>query len=125
MMVSVMYEGVFAQLEYNQDKLSAFVSVVLQILATGVMTVCIIVKIMQSLLRKNYLGGNIKGGANYNLTENHNVFVNAGYINRAPMFDTSFINSQTSHDRNPDAKNEKTCRLSWDMVTVAVSSLPI
>lgn len=26
---------------------------------------------------------------------------------RAPMFDTSFINSQTSHDRNPDAKNEK------------------
>lgn len=44
---------------------------------------------------------------NYNLTENHNVFVNAGFISRAPMFDTSFINSQNSHARNGDAKNEK------------------
>ena len=36
----VMYEGVFGQLEYNQDKLSAFV---------GVMIVCIIVKIKRNL----------------------------------------------------------------------------
>ena len=103
----VMYEGVFAQLEYNQDKLSAFVSGGASNTGYWRYDRMYYSKDNAKSSTKNYLGGNIKGGANYNLTENHNVFVNAGYINRAPMFDTSFINSQTSHDRNPDAKNEK------------------
>lgn len=103
----VMYEGVFAQLEYNQDKLSAFISGGASNTGYWRYDRMYYSKDKAKSSTKNYLGGNIKGGANYNLTENHNVFVNAGYINRAPMFDTSFINSQTSHDRNPDAKNEK------------------
>ena len=103
----VMYEGVFAQLEYNQDKLSPFISGGASNTGYWRYDRMYYSKDKAKSSTKNYLGGNIKGGANYNLTENHNVFVNAGYINRAPMFDTSFINSQTSHDRNPDAKNEK------------------
>lgn len=103
----VMYEGVFAQLEYNQDKLSAFISGGASNTGYWRYDRMYYSKDKAKSSTKNYLGGNIKGGANYNLTENHNVFVNAGYINRAPMFDTSFINSRTSHDRNPDAKNEK------------------
>lgn len=103
----VMYEGVFAQLEYNQDKLSAFISGGASNTGYWRYDRMYYSKDKAKSSTKNYLGGDIKGGANYNLTENHNVFVNAGYINRAPMFDTSFINSQTSHDRNPDAKNEK------------------
>ena len=103
----VMYEGVFAQLGYNQDKLSAFISGGASNTGYWRYDRMYYSKDKAKSSTKNYLGGNIKGGANYNLTENHNVFVNAGYINRAPMFDTSFINSQTSHDRNPDAKNEK------------------
>lgn len=103
----VMYEGVFAQLEYNQDKLSAFISGGASNTGYWRYDRMYYSKDKAKSSTKNYLGGNIKGGANYNLTENHNVFVNAGYINRAPMFDTSFINSQTLHDRNPDAKNEK------------------
>mgnify|MGYP000649713204 FL=1 len=103
----VMYEGVFAQLEYNQDKLSAFVSGGASNTGYWRYDRMYYSKDKAKSSTKNYLGGNIKGGVNYNLTENHNIFVNAGYINRAPMFDTSFINSQTSHDRNPDAKNEK------------------
>ena len=103
----VMYEGVFAQLEYNQDKLSAFISGGASNTGYWRYDRMYYSKDKAKSSTKNYLGGNIKGGANYNLTENHNVFVIAGYINRAPMFDTSFINSQTSHDRNPDAKNEK------------------
>ena len=103
----VMYEGVFAQLEYNQDKLSAFVSGGASNTGYWRYDRMYYSKDKAKSSTKNYLGGNIKGGVNYNLTENHNIFANAGYINRAPMFDTSFINSQTSHDRNPDAKNEK------------------
>ena len=75
---------------------------------------------------KNYLGGNIKGGVNYNLNEKNNVFINAGFITRAPMFDTSFVNSQNSHARNEDAKNEKN-HMSSKLVTaiVAAYSQPI
>ena len=121
----VMYEGVFAQLEYNQDKLSAFVSGGASNTGYWRYDRMYYSKDNAKSSTKNYLGGNIKGGANYNLTENHNVFVNAGYINRAPMFDTSFINSQLHMTVIRMQRTRKSCRLSWDMVTVAVSSLPI
>ena len=103
----VMTEGVFAQLEYNRDKLSAFISGGLS--NTGYWRYDRFYYDADHAKsgKKNYLGGNIKGGVNYNLTDKHNVFFNAGFISRAPMFDTSFINSQNSHDRNPDAFNEK------------------
>lgn len=103
----VMSEGVFAQLEYNRDKLSAFVSGGASNIGYWRYDRLYYSKDKAKSDTKNYLGGNIKGGVNYNLTENHNVFVNAGFISRAPMFDTSFINSQNSHARNGDAKNEK------------------
>ena len=103
----VMSEGVFAQLEYNRDKLSAFVPGGASNTGYWRYDRLYYSKDKAKSDTKNYLGGNIKGGVNYNLTENHNVFVNAGFISRAPMFDTSFINSQNSHARNGDAKNEK------------------
>lgn len=103
----VMSEGVFVQLEYNRDKLSAFVSGGASNTGYWRYDRLYYSKDKAKSDTKNYLGGNIKGGVNYNLTENHNVFVNAGFISRAPMFDTSFINSQNSHARNGDAKNEK------------------
>jgi len=42
--------------------------------------------------RKDILGGYVKGGLNYNINENHNVFGNAGYISRQPNFDAVFPN---------------------------------
>lgn len=54
------------------------------------------------------LGFTLKGGANYNLNDNHNVFANVGYISRAPFFSGGvFLNNQTSNVVNPDAVNEK------------------
>jgi len=41
---------------------------------------------------KNMGGGYIKGGANYNINDEHNVFFNAGYIKRQPQFDAIFPN---------------------------------
>ena len=49
----------------------------------------------------------MKGGANYNFNEHHNVFFNAGYISRAPMFNNVFLTYTSSNVTNPDAKNEK------------------
>lgn len=103
----VMSEGAFAQLEYNRDKLSAFISGGLSNTGYWRYDRMYYSKDKAKSDTKNYLGGNIKGGVNYNLNERNNVFINAGFITRAPMFDTSFVNSQNSHARNEDAKNEK------------------
>jgi len=51
------------------------------------------------------VGGYIKGGANYNIDDNHNVFFNAGYIERQPLFDAIFPNF--ANTVNQDAENEK------------------
>ena len=47
----------------------------------------------------------IKGGLNYNINNNHNVFANGGYITRAPYFRNAFLGY--TNDFNVDAKNEK------------------
>src|SRR5690606_14854943 len=51
------------------------------------------------------VGFNVKGGANYNINENHNVFFNAGYYERQPFFGAVFINNR--NDVNPGLTNEK------------------
>ncbi|MCB2197080.1 MAG: TonB-dependent receptor [Bacteroidetes bacterium] len=53
----------------------------------------------------NFFGYMIKGGANYNLTDNHNVFFNTGYFERQPDFDAVYLNYINL--LNKDAVNEK------------------
>jgi len=50
-------------------------------------------------------GGNIKGGVNYNINEHHNVFVNAGYYSKQPLFRAVFPN-YTDNFTNENLKNE-------------------
>lgn len=50
-------------------------------------------------------GGYLKGGANYNIDEKSNVFVNAGFISRQPNFDAVFPNF--ANVVNPDLQNER------------------
>ncbi|MBD5244020.1 MAG: TonB-dependent receptor plug domain-containing protein [Barnesiella sp.] len=57
---------------------------------------------------KNFIGGTIKGGVNFNIDAHNNVFFNGGYISRAPFFSYGvFLSSQRSNITNPDALNEK------------------
>ncbi len=45
--------------------------------------------------KKWFLGYTVKGGANYNINDHHNVFINLGYLNMAPLMSTVFdINNQ-------------------------------
>tara|TARA_Y100001938_G_C8099372_1_gene440434 strand:- start:46 stop:2754 length:2709 start_codon:yes stop_codon:yes gene_type:complete len=55
--------------------------------------------------KKNVGGGYLKGGANYNINDAHNVFFNAGFISRQPNFDGVFPNYANSI--NPDLQNEE------------------
>ena len=57
---------------------------------------------------KAFLGGTIKGGANWNIDRHNNVFVNGGYISKAPFLSRGvFLNPETSNAMNPKPKNEK------------------
>jgi len=56
---------------------------------------------------KYLLGGNIKGGANYNINANHNVFGNIGYYGKQPNFDAVFRNFRNVITADEDLTNEK------------------
>lgn len=46
---------------------------------------------------KWYLGYTFKGGANYNINDHNNVFVNLGYLNMAPLMNTVFDNNNNEY----------------------------
>lgn len=55
----------------------------------------------------NFMGGTIKGGANYNFDKHNNAFFNIGFISRAPFFRSVFMSYTKSNLLNKDAVNEK------------------
>ena len=58
--------------------------------------------------KRTYLGGTIKGGVNWNIDRHNNLFVNGGYISKAPFFSYGvFLQAATSNDINPNTRNEK------------------
>jgi len=50
-------------------------------------------------------GGYVKGGANWNISSASNVFFNAGFISRQPLFDAVFPGF--ANDINPNLQNEE------------------
>lgn len=57
---------------------------------------------------KTFFAGNVKGGANYNIDRYNNVFVNGGYITRAPYLQYGvFVSPANSNAINPNPRNEK------------------
>jgi hypothetical protein len=102
---NIRYLGGFGQLEYAGEKLSAFVQ--------GAVST-------QSNQRFDYFnyavgneksekvtnsGFNVKGGANFNIDDQNNVFVNVGHYSRQPYQDNMFLNFR--NDVNPLLTNEK------------------
>ena len=103
----VVQEGAFFQTEYTKSDLSAFISGSLSNTSYWRYDRLYYDKKHAESKTKSYIGLTVKGGANYNINEHHNVFFNAGYISRAPMFNNVFLTYTSSNVTNPDAKNEK------------------
>ena len=104
----VLQEGAFFQTEFNKDKLSAFVAGSLSNTTYWRYDRFYYDEAHAKSDKISFLGFTAKGGANYNITDNHNVFFNLGYISRAPKFSYgAFMQATTSHAINKDAKNEK------------------
>ncbi len=104
----IVQEGVFFQAEYNKDKLAAFLAGSVSNTTNWRYDRYYYDEAHARSKNVNFVGFTAKGGANYNLTDQHNVFVNLGYISRAPRFSGgAFYTSTTSNAINRDAKNEK------------------
>ncbi len=103
----VLWEGGFLQGEYVKDNYSAFISGAIS--NTSYRRTDFFNYLdsdpNQTSKWENFLGYSIKGGANYNINENHNVFLNAGYFTRAPYFRSVY--SKSNNAVSPDLKNEK------------------
>lgn len=54
---------------------------------------------------KNLIGYNVKGGANYNINENHNVFANVGFYSKQPFMSAVYPSNQQVVNSN--LTNEK------------------
>ena len=101
-------EGVFAQLEWTKKNLNAFVSGSVSNTGYWRYDRFYYDAAHAESEHVNFIGYTVKGGANYNINEKHNVFANLGYISRAPFFSGgAFLQSTTSNVKNPDPLNEK------------------
>ncbi|MBW8358536.1 MAG: TonB-dependent receptor [Weeksellaceae bacterium] len=97
--------GGFGQIEYTKDALSAFVQGSVSNQGFQRIDYMLYTPAEQESEKVDLIGFNLKGGANYNINQNHNVFVNAGYYERQPFFGAVFLNNR--NDVNPELTNEK------------------
>ncbi len=101
--------GAFAQVEYDiQENFNAFVS--LSASNTSYQRIDRFEYLdsdpLQESDKYNFFGFGAKGGANYRINGNHNVFANLGYFERAAYFNSVFAN-RNNVDVNADADNQK------------------
>ena len=97
--------GAFAQAEYSKDKLSAFINVAASNTSYKRIDYFRYEEGNQETEWVDFFGYSAKGGANYNLTDTHNVFANIGYFEKAPFMNAVFLNN--TNDINEDAENQK------------------
>lgn len=113
--------GAFTQLEYSKENFTAFVQAAVsqqgfkrvdrflypqfvQGTTVPLSTINPDYKLKETAF-KNIMGGNIKGGINYNINEQHNVFVNAGSYSKQPFFNAVYPNNRSI--TNGNLTNEK------------------
>lgn len=129
----VLWYGGFGQLEYSNDKLSAYVSGAISNQAfqridhfiidgvtllngqqagfkpspTGAVSEATATNPALNTKTgfKNILGYNVKAGANYNIDDHHNVFANIGYYSKQPFLNAVYPNNKNF--LNPNLTNEK------------------
>jgi outer membrane cobalamin receptor len=101
----VQYLGVFGQTEYKLGGLATFVNLSLN--NTGYNRIDYFNFLdsdpEQETGYKNFLGYTAKLGGNYNINRNLNLFVNAGYISKAPLFRNVYDNYNNEYK---DVENE-------------------
>ena len=122
----VLWYGGFGQIEYSNDRISAFVQGAVSnqgfqridnfIIDGGTTLNGKVVSatnqpsatnplLYKKTGFKNLVGYNAKGGLNFNIDEHSNVFVNAGYYSKQPFLNAVYPNNKNF--LNPNLTNEK------------------
>ena len=103
---TIVQEGIFGSLEYSKNNLSAFINGSLSFNHNWRTDRYYYnnVTARDSVVR---VSGTIKGGLNYKFAKWHNVFINAGYISRAPKYQNIYMSVSTSNAINNQARNEQ------------------
>jgi iron complex outermembrane receptor protein len=108
----VLWYGGFGQIEYSNDNLSAYAQGSISeqgfqrhddFYLDGTVTKGGVLKTDSPY--KNLFGYNAKIGANYNIDEKSNIFVNTGYYSKQPFFNAVYPNNNSLV--NPYLTNEK------------------
>jgi iron complex outermembrane receptor protein len=100
-------QGAYLQAEYVKNDLSAFVTVAGNNTSNKRIDYFSYLNSDPNRESKwvNFLGYQAKGGANYNIDAQNNVFANIGYIQRPPFVASIFLNRK--NDLNPNVVPEK------------------
>ena len=110
----VLWYGAFGQVEYSNEKVSAFLQGAVSnqgfkrvdhYIREGQLSCATGEAMPQKTDFKYKLGYNVKGGVNYNINEQHNIFANVGYYEKQPFFTAIYRNSENAV--YPNANNEK------------------
>jgi len=89
---TINYAGAFGQLEYTDDKISAYFQGALSNQSHVRFELRNEVEATEASEKVNNLGYNVKGGMSYSFDESNIAFVNAGYYQRQPFHDNIYLN---------------------------------
>jgi iron complex outermembrane receptor protein len=101
----ISYGGVFGQIEYSKDNLSAFFQGAISNQTHQRFDRYDYLPEFENSEKVSNLGYNVKAGGSYSIGNNHSVFVNAGYYSRQPYHDNIYLNF--TNEVNPLTSNEK------------------
>lgn len=104
----VAWTGLFGQVEYNNEYISAFVQGSVSSQFYKRHEYFEVPTSEQWTKWSNRIGGNIKGGVNWKINRQNNIFLNAGYFSRQPFFSSLYPNNYTdqANTLNKGVKNE-------------------
>ena len=101
----ISYGGVFGQLEYSKNNLSAFFQGAVSNQTHQRFDRYDYLPEFENSEKVSNIGYNVKAGGSYTVGTNHSVFVNAGYYSRQPYHDNIYLNF--TNQINPLTSNEK------------------
>jgi hypothetical protein len=102
---TISYGGAFGQLEYSNDKFSAFLQGSVSNQSHQRFDRYDYLPEFKDSEKVNNIGYNFKTGGSYSIDNKHSVFVNAGYYSRQPYHDNIYLNF--TNEVNPLTSNEK------------------
>ena len=102
---TISYGGVFGQLEYSKNNLSAFFQGAVSNQSHQRFDYYDYQVAYQDSEKVNNIGYNVKGGGSYVIADQHSVYANAGYYSRQPYHDNIYLSF--TNQVNPLTENEK------------------